>query len=199
MGPEEFWLNASKCFKYRLMDLKNLLVEAKNARYPQELVNVNTSEQEMVVLVGFPGSGKSTLYRRFFAGNNYKHINCDQMKTMDKCRSECKKYILQKHSVVIDNTNPSSMSRMKFVSLAKMKNIKIRCVWLQLDKTLAYHLMVIRWRSDQKKKKIPVIAYQKYQKEFNAPQSIEGFQSIIKVPFVFDGHLLDEKEFLLHT
>ena len=180
------------------MDLKNILVAAKNDKYPKELVDISSGQQEMIIFVGFPGCGKSTLYRRFFAVNNFKHINRDTLNSMEKCVAQCKRYIQQKHSVVIDNTNPSMMARKRFIQIANMHNVKIRCVWIQIDMQLSYHLNVIRWKQKQKDK-LPIMAYKKFEKEFNAPQQIEGFQSIIKVPFVFDDQLIDENEFLLHT
>ena len=39
----------------------------------------------MVMLIGPPASGKSTLSKKYFVSNGYIHINRDTLKTQDKC------------------------------------------------------------------------------------------------------------------
>ena len=198
--PEEFWINNAKCNKYRLLDLEKILKTAKTNKYPQQLIDINNGEQEMIMMIGYPGCGKSTLYKRFFYMKNYKHINRDTLGTMEKCEIECRQYLKNKYSVCIDNTNPSKMARKRFIQIANEFNIKIRAVWIETDKALSHHLNVMRWRmSDQKITKIPIQAYKQFDKYWNKPQLIEGFECIIKVPFVFDESLQTEQEFLLHT
>ena len=194
-------MNARKCTKYRWMDLERILETAKAALYPQELVDIGRGGQEMVMLVGAPGSGKTSLHQKFLSHRGYRHINRDTAGRMERCQSECAQALAEGASVAIDNTNPSQAARKKFIEIARRHRVRVRCVWISgVDQALAYHLNVVRWRIDpDKNQKIPMAAYKIYKRDFTAPQLIEGFASILKVPFVFDGTILDEREFLLHT
>lgn len=61
-----------------------------------------SDKQEMIVLVGPPASGKSTIVNIF---KDYERINQDTLKTKSKCITTCKSAISSGKSVIIDNTN----------------------------------------------------------------------------------------------
>ena len=71
----------------------------------------------MIIMVGFPGSGKSTICKRHLIPNKYAHINRDTLKT--RCLKVCEEELKAGKSVVIDNTNPSKKDRAKYIDLAK--------------------------------------------------------------------------------
>lgn len=61
-----------------------------------------SDKQEMIVLVGPPASGKSTIVNVF---KDYERINQDTLKTKSKCINACKSALSSGKSVIIDNTN----------------------------------------------------------------------------------------------
>lgn len=73
--------------------------------------------QEMVLLVGFPGCGKSTFCRRFFEPHGYIRINQDELKTKEKCIRAAAAAWAAGKSVVVDNTNPASATRRAFIDI----------------------------------------------------------------------------------
>ena len=61
--------------------------------------------QECVIMVGGPGSGKSTFVTTKM--KNYVRVNNDTFKNLKKCAKVCREALEQGKSVVIDNTNPT--------------------------------------------------------------------------------------------
>lgn len=54
-----------------------------------------------MLFVGYPASGKSTLFRQHFEPEGYIHINQDTLRTRDKCVKAAEEAITQGHSCVI--------------------------------------------------------------------------------------------------
>eukprot|EP01135_Chromosphaera_perkinsii_P007450 Nk52_evm2s859 gene=Nk52_evmTU2s859 len=143
---------------------------------------------ELVMLVGFPGSGKSTVYRKFFANRGYAHVNQDRLKTKKKCVTECKTLLSEGKSVVIDNTNPSDDTRKEYLNLCRQFAIPARCIHLSIPRSLAFqnniyrHLTsVAKYGEAESVKKVPMLAYFIYEKRFVPPTKEEGFCSVVSV------------------
>lgn len=88
---------------------------------------VKPDELEVVIMVGYPASGKSTFAHRQFGEKGYQVINRDKLGSWQKCVSVLESYLAMKKPCVIDNTNPDSESRKRYVEIAKKHNIKCRC------------------------------------------------------------------------
>ena len=78
----------------------------------------------MIVFVGPPGSGKSTLWRNYFSDytrvNNVKTSQASSLKfTSRKCMSVAEEALAEGRSVVVDNTNPDREARRPFIELAQ--------------------------------------------------------------------------------
>lgn len=76
-------------------------------------------------MVGAPGTGKTHVAVNYL--KDYHHINRDRLGSWQKCVGEMEKILAQGKSVVIDNTNPDPPSRLRFLTVAKSKNIPVRC------------------------------------------------------------------------
>ena len=98
------------------------------------------SHQEMIIMVGYPGSGKSFYTNNCILVNKqYVHINQDTLKTPSKCIKLCETGLKEKNSVVIDNTNSSKKSRKVYIDLAKKYGVKVRCCQFVTDVNVAKH------------------------------------------------------------
>ena len=72
---------------------------------------IHSDSQEVVIFVGCPASGKSTVYTDHLTHKGYVHINRDRLGSWQKCVEECKKQLTAGRSVAIDNTSPDVESK----------------------------------------------------------------------------------------
>jgi bifunctional polynucleotide phosphatase/kinase len=66
--------------------------------------------QEMLILVGSPGSGKSTFFREYLCESHWR-LNNDTLKNPNKLAKLCNEYLAAGKSVVVDNLNASCKAR----------------------------------------------------------------------------------------
>ncbi|KAG1699803.1 hypothetical protein DVH05_012695 [Phytophthora capsici] len=152
-------------------------------------------DQELVVLVGPPASGKS-----FFAKthlSSYVLVSQDELRTAANCKKKCLEAIEQKKSVVIDNTNRDPRTRKEWIAIAKEKNLPIRCFVMDVDKPLSMHLNTFRSLTEQKK--IPDVAIHGFYKNLVEPTITEGFVEVVKVQFRIDKNISEADQVLLRS
>ncbi|AYV78771.1 MAG: polynucleotide phosphatase/kinase [Edafosvirus sp.] len=149
-------------------------------------------DKEMIIMTGFPGSGKSNFVENVLVPLDYKRINRDLLKTKAKCISECEKNLKKGLSVVIDNTNPDEESRKLYIDLALKYKYKCRSIEMNTPFDVALHNAHYRcYKSNGKIKVIPKIVYHKYKKDYSAPNKNEGFELLDKIDFVPDKNDID--------
>jgi bifunctional polynucleotide phosphatase/kinase len=187
--PEEYFLDETKTelfghgsfdpFKYK---------------FTKNNLSIDKKDKELVILVGCPGSGKSTFYKKYLS--DYTRINQDKLKTKQKCIKNCKVALSNNESIVIDNTNPTIEIRKEFINLAKELGYTITCYVMDVNKEFAKHMNYFRHKkSNGKKKLIPEIAYNVYFKKYDAPNTNEGINNIINVSNHLDFSESDKKIF----
>ena len=152
------------------------------------------SNNEMIIMVGMPGSGKSTFVQKYIVQNNYCVINRDTFGTMKKCITECTYKMHEHKSIVIDNTNPSIDARKSFIDLAKRFNYTCRCIIIDTEIGVAKHNACYRnYVSNGEIGHIPDIVYNIYKKKYEPPTNGEGFTKIETVKFSLDKNVDMEK------
>lgn len=138
--------------------------------------------REVVIMVGFPGAGKSSYVDRVLVPLGYERINRDTLKTKEKCIREMKK-VLQRDGdqrVVVDNTNPDARSREPFIKLASDHGYSVRAVVLDVSEELAHHNA--QWRAYRGGGgAIPEVVYRTYKKNYAKPVVGEGFREVLTV------------------
>ena len=148
------------------------------------------SKDEMIINVGYPGSGKTFYTKNYIIPKGYKHINQDTLKTFDKCLKKCEEYLVAGYNVVIDNTNMELEKRKKYIDLAKKYSFKCRCINFKTDLDTSYHNNLFRsFTSDTKS--IPKIVYYKMRKMYVEPSIKEGYSNVENLEFVLDNNLLN--------
>ncbi|KAJ8731381.1 hypothetical protein PYW07_004545 [Mythimna separata] len=152
-----------------------------------------SKEKEILVLVGFPGSGKSFLAKQIEkrSENSYVTVCRDVLGSWQKCAAEATKALRRGKSVVVDSTNPDKESRGRWVSLAKEMSVDCRCAFLTASMAHARHNN--KFRELMKIKHVPVndIVFHSYKKKYVEPSPGEGFKEVIPVDFI---PLFDDKE-----
>jgi len=147
--------------------------------------DLTCEKQELVIFVGFPASGKSTLAKTYMIPKGYVHVNRDTLKDQNKCLNATKEALSQGKSVVVDNTNPSKQVRETYINLAKQKKIPIRCFRFQIPEKLAKHLNYYRERlTNGQHEHVSTIGYRLYSKHFEEPHLNEGFDKIVHINFI---------------
>jgi bifunctional polynucleotide phosphatase/kinase len=136
---------------------------------------------EVIIMIGYPGSGKSTIARDIFGTAGYAVISGDELKTSAKmiktaaAALDAGVGVGEVKSVVFDATNPSKKKRAEYIDFAKKRGLPVRCIHVatSLEESMA---------NNQKRpadKIIPRIAYNLYKKNFEEPVAVEGCEVII--------------------
>lgn len=94
-----------------------------NVAYPEEIFH-KLGEQEVVLLVAPPASGKTTLSTRF-QELGYVRVNQDESGSLKTCIQQGKDALAQGKSVVVDNTNLNVATRATWLEIARLHNVKV--------------------------------------------------------------------------
>ncbi len=95
----------------------------------------NHTLNEIVVLVGIPGAGKSTLATARFS--THIRINLDTLKTLKRQDDALTKALENSENVVIDNTNVTNKSRRKWIEYAKKYCVPIIAIFIDTPLEIA--------------------------------------------------------------
>ena len=140
------------------------------------------------------GSGKSYFTKNILEPLGFVRINRDILKTKKKCFDKCIDLMLSNtHKIVIDNTNPSILSRAPYISAAIFYGYKISCLLFTCGETRCKHNN--RYRNYVSLGGIPYtpnIAYNIYKKKYEKPTKYEGFDRIAEIPFLYEGIYMDK-------
>jgi hypothetical protein len=139
-----------------------------------------STEKEVVILMGNPGSGKSTTAYKFQKAG-YKIIISDELKDKKKILSFVDLNCNFNHSVVIDALNYNSEIRASYIKIAKSYDYKIRILWHIRDGRCyndlrglyekIYYGNTVYFHT----KPVPAIVYNVYSSKFETPKEYEIF------------------------
>lgn len=130
-----------------------------------------TDEKQIIIMMGYPGSGKSTIAKNICKNENFIYIEGDLYKSSTKMIKASLEHITKMKSIVFDATNSSSKKRKEYIELGKKYNYKIVCIHVSTTLEIAYKRNKLR----NYEKYVPKIAYSVYSKNFEQPNENEGF------------------------
>ncbi|CAG9800978.1 unnamed protein product [Chironomus riparius] len=179
--PEEHFKNVKKnnFFTKPEFNPKNFDISMKLLE-PDSSVLVS-KEQELIIMIGFPASGKSYFCKNYLQTADYEVVNRDTLNSMQKCMSVIEDALKSKKSCVVDNTNPDTASRKKFIDIAKQLKVKVRCFLMTTTYHHSRHNNIFREIIDSSHAKIGDIVFNTYKSKFVPPTLKEGFDEIVKV------------------
>ena len=134
-----------------------------------------SEKPEIVILMGYPGSGKSTVAKHICKSDKYVHIEGDVHKTSAKMMKVATEFILQKKSIVFDATHSSCKKRKDFVDFGKKYDYRVLCIHVSTSMEKSYKQNKLR----DAEKQVPKIAYSVYKKYYNEPCETEGFELVV--------------------
>jgi len=138
------------------------------------------AEPEVVIMVGFPASGKSTVAEEQLvsaSGGRYVRIDGDALKTAARMVREATAAIADGKSVVFDATNGTRERRQAFIDVAKKFGMLARCVVMQVSIDEAMENAKAREAAGGSH--IPNIAFYTFRKRYEEPSAEEC--EVIKV------------------
>lgn len=153
---------------------------------------------EIVLVMGYPASGKSTWAEQHF--KSHRRVNRDSLgdKSIEDLVPIAERALDEGAPVVLDNTYPDRASRASIVALAKRRGVPVRAVWLDttiedaqynaVERLVRRHgkfLMPDEIKKASKKDPNtfgPTVLF-RYRKVFEEPTTAEGFAAVEKVRF----------------
>ena len=128
---------------------------------------------EVIVMIGIPGSGKTTLCKsRFFPGK--VHISLDQLrsrKVEDELFSFCLRHRI---SCVIDNTNVNAAERRRYIPRARAAGARVVGYCFPPD----YEACVERNAKRLGRERVPEVGMRERSRSYRAPSLAEGFDEL---------------------
>ena len=137
---------------------------------------------EAVVLIGIPGSGKTTFYReRFF--NTHVRLSLDLFKTRERESAILRACLSVRQSFVVDNTNVMVEERAPYIAAARAAGFRLIGYLFQANVRRSIALNKKR----ESGKAVPVYGVLRAYKRLVPPIHAEGFDQIFSVDFGKDN------------
>jgi bifunctional polynucleotide phosphatase/kinase len=166
MVPEEYFLNDNSKYKSSLSgyQLDNYSTNTK--------LNILPESNRMVIISGYPGSGKSHLAQKFTKITNNSQTDKFEILSKDDLGTKFMKNLIEfmenKKPVVIEGLYWNNEMRSSLKNLASKYKYNTIYILVKTDYELAYHLNLYRSLYENKNK-VPEIVYMKYRKHFEYP------------------------------
>lgn len=145
--------------------------------------------QEIIILIGFPGSGKTTYWREKLSDYirislyDLIHMVGGNKKVAKKLELKCIERTLDMgFSVVIDRVNLTRRRRKKIIDFAGKKKVPVRAIWFSVEEHI--------WQERNKRRivagkeastRVPEDKIEDMKKEFEEPLMNEGFDELVIV------------------
>ena len=130
---EEFFEGNMKVVEPEYPDIKSWLSVKKPV--------IKKDELELVLLVGFPGCGKSTFAKKYYS--DYIYINQDTDKTAANSIKKFKLGVKNNKSIIVDNTNLDYNKRQEFIELITEDYI-VKIIVFDIPINICMHMMYYR-------------------------------------------------------
>lgn len=143
---------------------------------------------EAIILIGIPGSGKSTFYKERFADTHVR-INLDMLRTRHRERLLLHACLDAGQDFVIDNTNPRRVDRARYVLPARAAGFAVKGYYFESIIKDA----IARNEARTGRDRVPIRAITDSSKRLELPSLLEGFDALRYVSMTAEGFLISEQ------
>jgi predicted kinase len=135
---------------------------------------------ECVILIGLPGSGKTTFYRSYFAATHV-HISKDLWPHASgrdlRQRRAIDEALAAGRSVIVDNTNPTAADRAAIITAARTYGANVIGYFFDVSTRVA----IARNAGRAGRARVPNVAIFTVAKKLERPSLSEGFDQLFCV------------------
>jgi predicted kinase len=135
---------------------------------------------EIVVLIGLPGAGKTTFYRRYFAAT-HRHVSNDLWPNargrQSRLRREIVESLIAGQPVVVDNVNPGKADRRQVIELGRAHGARVVGYFFDVSTRES----IARNAEREGRAKVPNVAIFTMAKRLERPEVSEGFDQLFRV------------------
>ncbi len=149
-----------------------------------ELPKIKIDQLFFILINGPPASGKSFLAEMIQEKYGGVIVETDKIKNKEKVVKKVMEEIKNVKSVILVGTYPEKEEREKIIQKIKEEKMEVNMYGIEMktSKELIQHLNAYRVQStENKRSKIPEVAYRVYYKKYQAMQLQEGYK------YIFDG------------
>ena len=135
---------------------------------------------ELTLLIGIPGAGKSTFYRRRLARTHFR-VNLDTLKRRPRELRVVQECIVERRAFAVDNTNVLACDRARYIPLARAAGYKIVGYWFDCP---------VKDAQDRNSRRdgaswVPPHVIDSFHAKTEKPDYDEGFDNLFRV--IIDG------------
>lgn len=130
--------------------------------FPHIVPPIPEGGKVMAMLVGEPGSGKSTFYEKYLQPQGFAHVSQDIVKTRENALKLAEQSMTAGEPVAIDNTNPSQIGRQEYYDMARRHEYSVIVYYFVRNGEA--------WNETRTgKKKVPPVAFGVYHRDLVPP------------------------------
>ena len=165
---------------------------------------LKSSSTEIIVLIGSPGTGKSTFYNNYLKPNGYIEFDKHSIISKKNYSMLFEEEVKKGNSLVVYCSNPSVDAKLNYINLAKRLGVEIRTFVFNFKKELVFHLNDMRLFNIHRNHYSEYVDDKKIDnwfEKFVQPTIFDGFKEILDVNFIpgpFENSE-DEKAFYSYT
>ncbi|CAH8541425.1 unnamed protein product [Schistosoma turkestanicum] len=190
LTPEQLWFDRLDTDKFEMPKFNptELLTidHEQNSKLP---IIGKPIKPELILMVGYPAAGKSYFCSQVLMPLGYKVISRDNVGSWQKCVQAVEQAISKSLSVVVDNTNMDLESRTRYIKIAKVWDIPVRCFIMETSIEHAQHNERFRVLTNSSHKPISQMVYNMMKSKYITPTMEEGYQEIVTIPFILDKNM----------
>ncbi|KAH8873708.1 Bifunctional polynucleotide phosphatase/kinase isoform 1 [Schistosoma japonicum] len=192
LTPEQLWFDQVDTETFEMPKfnptelLTNGIHENNNSKLP---IIHRPTKPELILMVGYPASGKSHFCNQVLIPLGYEVISRDNIGTWQKCVQAVEQATSKSLPVVVDNTNMDVESRARYIKIAKVWDIPVRCFIMETTIEHAQHNERFRSLTNLSHKPISQMVFNMMRSKYEKPTIEEGYQEIVTIPFILDKNM----------